>query len=55
MALALMQWVMIGAYAVFLEEEHVRRPGRALLSATRWIVSVRPRRAGHVAARRAPR
>lgn len=32
MVLALMQWVMIGAYAVFLEEEQVLRLGRALAS-----------------------
>jgi hypothetical protein len=50
MALALMQWVMIGSYTVFLEEEQVRRPGRALLSAKRGIASVWLRRAGHVAA-----
>ena len=37
MALALMQWVMIGAYAVFLEEEQVLRLGRAVASAKRRV------------------
>ena len=39
MVLALMQWVMIGAYAVFLEEEQVLRLGRALALPKRRIAS----------------
>jgi hypothetical protein len=39
MALALMQWVMIGAYAVFLDEQQVLRLGRALTSAKRRVAS----------------